>query len=227
VAELGNYEEIGNRIRNVRAHFSQEEFARRLGISLSAYRNYEYGERTPPGDVLVKLSSLFDVPADWILKGKQEPGRSLVTDPDDIGELEELEGKAAKTSADEKRLKDIYMKAAREQVRQRAFNEGDKLTKAQVEEEAQEYLDKIWKSPAAMAESTSVHKVREDQRPHDSELMTEVIEAVEDVFAEKGISLPPKKKAQLIELLYQEQSEDRGDSEKLKRKILKFTRLAS
>jgi len=69
--------------------------------------------------------------------------------------------------------------------------------------------------------------VAEGQQGYDTGLMTEIIETVEELFEEENLSLPPKKKAQLIELLYQELSEDPGDADKLKGKILKFTRLAS
>lgn len=41
------------------AHYTQDEVAQALGITRSAYSNYESGEREAPYDVLEKLSDLF------------------------------------------------------------------------------------------------------------------------------------------------------------------------
>lgn len=41
------------------AHYTQEEISRILGISRSAYSNYESGDREAPYEVLEKISNFF------------------------------------------------------------------------------------------------------------------------------------------------------------------------
>lgn len=60
---------LGERIRRLRtgARMTQEELANRLGISKSAVGMYEQGRREPPYELLLRLSELFGVSADWLL----------------------------------------------------------------------------------------------------------------------------------------------------------------
>ena len=46
---------------------SQKVVAKALGITLSAYSNYEQGIREPSNDILVKLCKYFCVSADYLL----------------------------------------------------------------------------------------------------------------------------------------------------------------
>lgn len=45
----------------------QEKMAEALGISYSAYRRYESGERDMPISVAVKLAELYDVSLDYLV----------------------------------------------------------------------------------------------------------------------------------------------------------------
>ena len=45
----------------------QEEVARIIGITKSAYSNYEQGIREPSFEILIKLCKYFDVTADYLL----------------------------------------------------------------------------------------------------------------------------------------------------------------
>lgn len=69
--------------------------------------------------------------------------------------------------------------------------------------------------------------VREDQQAYNSALMREIIETVEEIFKKEKRYLPPTKKAELIDLLYEELSNEDADKEQRKAKVLRFTRLAS
>ena len=46
---------------------SQKEIAKAVGITLSAYSNYEQGLRQPSYDILKNLCKYFDVSADYLL----------------------------------------------------------------------------------------------------------------------------------------------------------------
>lgn len=60
---------IYKRIRDLREDrdLTQRELARQLNCSQQVYSNYELGQRDIPTDVLIKLSSFYDVSVDYIL----------------------------------------------------------------------------------------------------------------------------------------------------------------
>lgn len=60
---------IGERLRGLRLarNMSQEEVARHIGVTRSAYSHYEINNRQPVYSNLNKLALLFDVPIDYIL----------------------------------------------------------------------------------------------------------------------------------------------------------------
>ena len=67
---------LGRRIRQVRGfEVTQEEFARKLGISQSQLSKYERGIVAPPADVLMRIKEQFRVSIDWLLTGDNESGR--------------------------------------------------------------------------------------------------------------------------------------------------------
>ncbi len=61
---------VGNRLKQLRAQTTQEEFARFLGISQAQLSKYELGQSAPPLGVLVKLAEKYGKSTDWILTGK-------------------------------------------------------------------------------------------------------------------------------------------------------------
>ena len=50
---------------------SQKEVAKNIGITTSAYSNYEQGIREPSVDIIVALCKFFDVSADYLLGLKE------------------------------------------------------------------------------------------------------------------------------------------------------------
>jgi transcriptional regulator with XRE-family HTH domain len=67
---------LGRRIRQLRGfEVTQEEFARKLGISQSQLSKYERGIVAPPADVLMRIKERFRVSIDWLLTGDNESGR--------------------------------------------------------------------------------------------------------------------------------------------------------
>jgi transcriptional regulator with XRE-family HTH domain len=66
---------LGRRIRQLRGfEVTQDEFARKLGISQSQLSKYERGIVAPPADVLMRIKELFRVSIDWLLTGDIESG---------------------------------------------------------------------------------------------------------------------------------------------------------
>lgn len=51
---------------------SQEDVAKALGITLRTYQNYEYGQREPNIEMIVKLSDFFGVTTDYLLGREPE-----------------------------------------------------------------------------------------------------------------------------------------------------------
>lgn len=52
---------------------NQEELADRLGIKRQAYQPYETGKVTPSVGMIIKMSQVFDVSADYLLGLSDEP----------------------------------------------------------------------------------------------------------------------------------------------------------
>lgn len=61
--------ELAQRMRALRLErqMKQEEMARQLGLSMSAYCRYERGEREPTAPTIVALADFFAVSADYLL----------------------------------------------------------------------------------------------------------------------------------------------------------------
>ena len=61
---------LGNRLRQLRAQTTQEEFARFLGISQAQLSKYELGQSVLPLGIVIKLAQRYGKSTDWILTGK-------------------------------------------------------------------------------------------------------------------------------------------------------------
>ena len=63
------------RIRDLREDhdMTQKQVANKLNCSQQVYSNYELGQRDIPTDILIKLSALYDVSADYILEISDNP----------------------------------------------------------------------------------------------------------------------------------------------------------
>ena len=63
------------RIRDLREDrdFTQKQVARELNCSQQVYSNYELGQRDIPTDILIKLSKIYNVSADYILEISDNP----------------------------------------------------------------------------------------------------------------------------------------------------------
>jgi transcriptional regulator with XRE-family HTH domain len=61
---------LGKRIRQLRGfEVTQEECAKKLGISQSQLSKYERGVAIPPADILIRIKVQFQVSIDWLLTG--------------------------------------------------------------------------------------------------------------------------------------------------------------
>mgnify|MGYP005783248333 CR=1 FL=1 len=54
-------------------HITQEELAKKLGISLNAVGRYERGERDPQFLTACKIAHALDVPLDWLIPDELKP----------------------------------------------------------------------------------------------------------------------------------------------------------
>ncbi|WP_342772810.1 helix-turn-helix transcriptional regulator [Paenibacillus taihuensis] len=77
---------MGDRLRELRlrGHYSQEEVARQIGITRSAYSHYEINNRQPVYETLMKLATLFGVSLDYIIGGEQSKRESATLTPETI-----------------------------------------------------------------------------------------------------------------------------------------------
>ena len=63
------------RIRELRedSDMTQKQIAKKLNCSQQVYSNYELGQRDIPTDILIKLSEIYNVSADYILEISNNP----------------------------------------------------------------------------------------------------------------------------------------------------------
>ena len=66
---------VYKRIRDLREDCdkTQKEIAKALNCSQQVYSNYELGQRDIPTDILIKLSTYYDVSVDYILGISDNP----------------------------------------------------------------------------------------------------------------------------------------------------------
>ena len=71
------------RIRDLREDHDlrQKEVAAYLNCSQQVYSNYELGQRDIPTDVLIRLTEIYDVSADYILGLTNNPARKSAGPP--------------------------------------------------------------------------------------------------------------------------------------------------
>lgn len=51
----------------------QTEMAQALGLSISAYCRYEYGEREPTASTIIRMAQYFGVSTDYLLGVRDDP----------------------------------------------------------------------------------------------------------------------------------------------------------
>lgn len=69
---------LGDRLKNLRKgmDLTQQELANKLGISTSTIGMYEQGRREPDGNTLTKLSNIFNVSIDYLIRTDEDEKES-------------------------------------------------------------------------------------------------------------------------------------------------------
>lgn len=130
-------ETTGERIRQVRGHLSQIDFAARLGADKNTIGRYERGERTPDGDFLVRIQLEFGVSIDWLLTGSGTGSAQAAPASESGGVDEELFGRV--TEAVSIAFKECGYSASLRQVAARAARIAAGITAAGGTPDQQEY----------------------------------------------------------------------------------------
>jgi len=94
---------VANNLKKLReaARYTQDEVSQALGITRSAYSNYESGERETPYDVLEKASNLFGCDM-YVLFEENENADAMI-----LASAFRLEGLAPEDMTEIIRFKDI------------------------------------------------------------------------------------------------------------------------
>lgn len=81
-------ETLGGRIRKVRAHLSQDAFARMLDVGLKTVQRYERDENRVDASFLQKICEKFpDISPQWLLKGQGPITLDANTFPNALGSV--------------------------------------------------------------------------------------------------------------------------------------------
>jgi len=68
--DLIDWKRVGRRIRELRGYYvTQEEFARRIGVSQSYLSIMEHGQKEIGAEILLKISREFGKSLEWLLTG--------------------------------------------------------------------------------------------------------------------------------------------------------------
>jgi transcriptional regulator with XRE-family HTH domain len=66
-----DWKAVGRRVRELRGFYvTQEEFARRIGISQSHLSTLEHGEVEPGAEIMLRISKEFGKSIEWLLTGE-------------------------------------------------------------------------------------------------------------------------------------------------------------
>jgi len=63
---------IGDRLKKLRGNRSQEEVAKKIGISRARLSHYETGRSEPDSEILKKLAEFYNVTTDFLISGNSE-----------------------------------------------------------------------------------------------------------------------------------------------------------
>ena len=67
-----DWKAVGQRIRELRGFYvTQEEFARRIGISQSHLSTLEHGEAEPGAEIMLRVGREFGKSIEWLLTGAE------------------------------------------------------------------------------------------------------------------------------------------------------------
>ena len=91
-------------------HYTQDDLAKKLGISRQAVSKWETGTTIPDVEVLLKISKLYDITINDILEPKIQPQR--ITDFEQISAISEKELKEVLEQFDNKSLVTALMGAS-------------------------------------------------------------------------------------------------------------------
>ena len=82
---------LGKRLKKARNNkdLTQEEAAKRLGITFQALSNYERDYRDPDTTLLAKIAELYDVTTDYLL-GRSDKRKETLNDEPTPQEIEEI-----------------------------------------------------------------------------------------------------------------------------------------
>ncbi|AUS03930.1 helix-turn-helix domain protein [Paenibacillus phage Norbert] len=107
--EMKYKEVFKTRLREMRLKngYSQEEFAKKVGLKRTNIANYESGRNTPPSQILGKIAEGFNTSTDYLLGKTDNPESLKVRDLDaiSIDDLQnfKIEYRGVELTEDEKR----------------------------------------------------------------------------------------------------------------------------
>ncbi|WP_224930414.1 helix-turn-helix domain-containing protein [Bacillus safensis] len=73
---------LGDRIRSLREkhNLTQEQIAKKIGISRGTYAHYEINKRRPDYETLIKIAEIFDVSTDYLVGRSDNQGYKIIDD---------------------------------------------------------------------------------------------------------------------------------------------------
>jgi transcriptional regulator with XRE-family HTH domain len=207
---------LGERIKNLREGMglSQSDFANKINIkSAAVLSRYESNQRQPDIETLAAIVKTTNCDYAWLLTGETRG-------PDRMKEV----GARIKNLRDTMNLSQEAF-AEKLSIPTRTYiryEDGDFIIPADVLTRIADVTGHTVDRLVGSAEAAGQKNVFLNL-----ELMTEIIETVEEIFLEEELYLSPRKKAELIILLYEDLLEDESKRENLGDRVIKLVKLAS
>lgn len=92
---------VGNRLRKARNRvgLTQDEVAKKLGVTRSVIARYESGTNDPPTENIIKMAEMYGVSADWLL--------CLTNDPRPVEEITETHRRIEEALSDDPNAEEL------------------------------------------------------------------------------------------------------------------------
>lgn len=217
--------ELSIRIRGIRETFklSLTEMAKKIDVNPETLNDYEKGINDPADEIINAIIDRFDISPAWILFGEGEMKKPLKdhTQRRAAPIIERLKF-ALKLKKDEQLENELQLPQGKIVSMVNRYNEIPYDRIATLCNKRGLSFDWILTGEGAMLLSQ-----RTKSSSVDLAFLKEIIEAIEKVFQKENLHLNPKKKAELITLLYDELREEPDKKSLLKGKVIKLVRLAS
>lgn len=116
---------IGNILKKIREEkgLTQEQFADKIGVKRTTYISYETSKTNPEFPLILKISSLFDIPIEEFLENEIHPKLSVLHAPEVIYTPDGGNNSGTASLSSEEKLIVAYYRCLEENEKEKFFSD--------------------------------------------------------------------------------------------------------